>query len=69
MLDKMISINHIDFNKLEKNIYDIGCEYARNLMKEILMAIDQEISLSRDRKKYRHKGKRNIFCQLLLDSN
>lgn len=66
MLDKMISINHIDFNKLEKNIYDIGCEYARNLMKEILMVIDQEISLSRDRKKYRHKGKRKTTIKTLM---
>ncbi len=66
MLDKMISKNHIDFNKLEKEFYEIGCEFARELMMEVLMKIDKEISLNRDKKKYRHKGKRKTTIKTLM---
>lgn len=66
MLDKMISINDLEFNNLEKKIYDIGCEYARTLMKEILMRIDDEISKSRNKEIYRHKGKRETTIKTLM---
>ena len=66
MLDKMITINDLEFNNLEKKIYEIGCEYARAVMEEILVRIDEEISKSRDREIYRHKGKRKTTIKTLM---
>lgn len=43
MLNKIISISEIDFNTLEKEIFEFGCECARNLMEEILMKIDDQL--------------------------
>ncbi|MCK9217472.1 MAG: UPF0236 family protein, partial [Firmicutes bacterium] len=66
MLDKMITINAIEFNNLERKIYEIGCKYARNLMIDILTKIDGELAKSRDKNKYRHKGKRKTTIKTLM---
>ena len=56
MLEKSLSGNEIDFNDLEKEIFDLGCEFARNVMAAVLMVMDKNIAESRDKKKFRHKG-------------
>ena len=66
MLDKMIAINGIEFNNLEKKIYEIGCEYARNLMIDILTKMDNKITKCRDKNKYRHKGKKKTTIKTLM---
>jgi len=66
MLDKMITINATEFNNLERKIYEIGCEYARNLMIDILTKIDGELAKGRDKNKYRHKGKRKTTIKTLM---
>lgn len=66
MLNKMISINDLEFNTLERKVFEIGCEYARKLMKSILMYIDEEIAKQRDTKEYRHKGKRKTTLKTLM---
>jgi len=62
----MIAINEIEFNTLEREIYEIGCEYARRLMAEVLMQVDEIISKERDKKIYRHKGKRRTTIKTLM---
>lgn len=66
MLNKIISISEIDFNTLEKEIFEFGCECARNLMAEILMKIDDQLAKQRDRELYRHKGKRRTTLKTLM---
>lgn len=66
MLNKMISVNDIEFNNLEKKIFEIGCEYARKTMKELLTKIDDEIAKCRDKTIYRHKGKRKTTIKTLM---
>jgi hypothetical protein len=56
MLEKILSEKEINFNDLEKEIFNLGCEIARNVMAEVLMAMDKSIAKNRDKRKYRHKG-------------
>ena len=66
MLNKMILINEIDFNTLEREIFEYGCKCARDMMTELLMRIDDEIAKKRDSKGYRHKGKRKNKTKRIL---
>lgn len=45
----------INFKILEEKIFGFACEYAKNVMINMLEAIDKDIMTSRDRKKYRFK--------------
>ena len=58
MLKQILSETEINFNDLEKEIFKIGCQYAQNVMVEILRSLDKKIAETRDKKQYRHKGKR-----------
>lgn len=51
--------NEINFNKIEKEIYEYGCQVARELMKQVMNNLDNYLAKERDRKIYRNKGKRN----------
>lgn len=66
MLNKMISVNDIEFNILEKEIFAIGCEFARNIMAQILAAIDEQLAEDRDKEIFRHKGKRKTTIKTLM---
>lgn len=66
MLKKMLSENGIDFNALEKEIFKIGCELAAGIMEELFLAMDKCIMLSRDKQKYRHKGKHTTTLKTLM---
>lgn len=45
----------INFKILEEKIFGFACEYAKNVMINILEAVDKDIMKSRDRKRYRFK--------------
>ena len=57
MMTQILSENEINFNDLEKEIYEIACKNAREMMAEILESIDSSLRVSRDKEQYRHKGK------------
>ena len=66
MMERMLSEKGLDFNTLEKEIYKIGCEYAASLMGQVLCVMDQHLEKTRDKKKYRHKGKRWTTLKTLM---
>ena len=39
MLKQILSETEINFNDLEKEIFKIGCQYAQNVMVEILRSV------------------------------
>jgi len=66
MVKTMISEKELNFNDLEKEIFRIGCEFAANLMEQVLNSMDEHIKNTRDKKKYRHKGKRWTSLKTLM---
>ena len=66
MMKQIVSDNEINFNDLEKEIYEIACQNARELMVEILQSIDETLQLNRDTKVYRHKGKRKTTIKTIM---
>ncbi len=66
MVKTMISERGLNFNDLEKEIFRIGCKFATNLMEQILSDMDEHIKTTRDKKKYRHKGKRWTTLKTLM---
>lgn len=66
MLEKILSEKEINFNDLEKEIFGIGCEVARNILRAILLAMDKDIAESRDKGKYRHKGYKATSLKTLM---
>ena len=67
MMKQILSENGINFNDLEKEIFEIGCKYAQNMMVNILETIDQALVKERDKKTYRHKGKRKTTIKTMMD--
>ena len=65
-MKQIVSDNEINFNDLEKEIYEIACKNARNLMTEILESMDETLQLNRDKKVYRHKGKRKTTIKTIM---
>ncbi len=58
--------NEINFNKIEKEIYEYGCQVARELMKQVMNNLDNYLAQKRDRKIYRDKGKRKTTIKTLM---
>lgn len=56
----------MNFKDLERSMYEIGCEIAAGLMKQYLERLDQELSDTRDKKRYRHKGIRKTTIKTLM---
>ena len=56
MLGKTLSEKGINFNDLEKEIFGMGCEMARNTLATVLTVMDKGLAESRDKGKLRHKG-------------
>ena len=61
-----ITEKNIDLNSLEKEIYRQCNEYGRELLKSILSELDEKIMLERDRRVYRHKGKRKTVLKTIM---
>ena len=66
MLKEMLSENGLDFNALEEEIFKIGCDFAAGLMEQLLVRMDEHLMLTRDRQKYRHKGKHTTTLKTLM---
>ncbi len=62
----IVTGNEINFNQLEKEIFDYGCQIAREAMKQIIEALDDQLAQKRDKKKYRDKGKRKTCLKTLM---
>lgn len=65
-METMLSEKEVDFNALEKEIFKIGCEFAAGLMEQVLSVMDEHLADTRDKKKYRHKGKRWTSLKTLM---
>ena len=66
MMETMLSEEGLDFNVLEKEIFKIGCEFAAGLMEQVLSNMDEHLEKTRDKKQYRHKGKRRTSLKTLM---
>lgn len=66
MFKEMLSEKRLDINTLEKELFRIGCEFAAGLMEEMLVRMDDHLMLTRDRQKYRHKGKHTTTLKTLM---
>jgi len=66
MFKEMLSEKGLDINALEKEFFRIGCEFAAGLMGQMLVRMDEHLMLTRDRQKYRHKGKHTTTLKTLM---
>jgi len=66
MMKTILSEKGLDFNALEKEIFKIGCEFAAGLMSQVLDIMDACLKNERDKKQYRHKGKRWTSLKTLM---
>lgn len=58
--------NEINFNQIEREIFAYGCQIAREIMQQVMTALDDHLAKERDRKKYRDKGKRKTSIKTLM---
>ncbi len=58
MMNTIVNEELVSFKELEKKIYNYICELGRGITQQMLESFDMELSESRDKKKYRGKGKR-----------
>lgn len=58
--------NGLDFNSIEKNVFDEVCEIGRNMIKTILGILDKELMESRNKSEYRHKGLKTTSIKTVL---
>jgi len=56
----------MNFKDLERSMYEIGCEIAAALMRKYLEGLDKELSDTRDKKRYRHKGIRKTTIKTMM---
>lgn len=57
-MEQMIKESRLTFKSLEKDIYRFICEIGREITKQILETVDQELKTQRDKSVYRNKGLR-----------
>ncbi len=58
--------NEINFNQLEREIFEYGCQVAREVMRQMLTVLDDHLAKERDNKIYRDKGKRKTSMKTLM---
>lgn len=66
MIDIIVDEMGLSFNRLEKEIYDYGCQIAREILKSVLEAMDKRLAEERDKSKYRHRGGRDTSIKTLM---
>ena len=66
MLGKTLSEKGINFNDLEKEIFEMGCEMARNTLVTVLTVMDKGLAERRDKGKLRHKGYRATSLKTIM---
>ena len=57
MFENILSKENVTFKDLENISFKIACEFANEILKNMLEAYDKQIMDSRDTSVYRHKGK------------
>ena len=57
MFENILTKETVTFKDLEEIAYKIACEFANEILKNMLEEYDKQIMDSRDTTKYRHKGK------------
>lgn len=58
--------NEINFNQIEREIFEYGCQVAREVMGQVMTTLDDYLAKKRDRKIYRDKGKRKTSIKTLM---
>lgn len=66
MTNTSLNCKDIDFKTLEKIIFDFVCSIGRMMFRWALMSLDKELMKKRDKKAYRHKGKKKTCIKTLL---
>jgi hypothetical protein len=66
ILCTILNDKSITFNDLEKKIYKIVCDEECNLIKKILMKLDQRLMDERDTKVYRNKGLKHTCIKTIM---
>lgn len=66
MMDIILHENSIDFNSLERKIYEYGCSVACDFLKDCFHKLDTMLMKSRDKAIYRHKGHRKTCIKTLM---
>jgi hypothetical protein len=66
MIDIILDEVELSFNRLEKEIYAFGCQVAREMLRNVLEAMDKKLAEERDKSKYRHKGIRETSLKTLM---
>ena len=66
MINIIVDEMELSFNRLEKEIYAFGCQIAREMLKNILEALDKKLAGERDKSIYRHKGTRETSVKTLM---
>jgi len=63
-----MSIDKTEFTiyNIEKTIYQIACEAAQKMMKNVLETLDGQLMSERDRTKYRHKGLKKTTLKTIM---
>lgn len=57
MFENILTKNSVSFKDLEEIAFKIACEFANEILKNMLEEYDKQIMDNRDTAKYRHKGK------------
>ena len=65
-METILSNAGLNFNKLERIFFRMGCDIALNQLREILEKMDDTIRDSRDKECYRHKGKRLTTIKTMM---
>lgn len=66
MMNSMLNEHGVSFKDLEKKIFEAACGIARDAAKEILESYDDGLAQTRDRKKYRDKGRRKTVIKTVF---
>ena len=57
MFENILTKDSVSFKDLEEIAFKIACEFANEILKNMLEEYDKQIMDSKDTAKYRHKGK------------
>lgn len=57
MFENILTKNSVSFKDLEEIAFKIACEFANEILRNMLEEYDKKLMDTRDTKVYRHKGK------------
>ena len=57
MFENILTKENVTFKDLEEIAYKIACEFANEILRNMLKAYDKQVMNNRDTSIYRHKGK------------